>query len=32
MTLKTQGSFLVGGAVVTNAGTFDPIAKEGGPQ
>ncbi len=24
--LKTQGSFLVGGAVVTNPGTFDPIA------
>jgi hypothetical protein len=26
ITLKTQGSFLVGGAVVTNPGTFDPIA------
>ncbi|HSB61019.1 MAG TPA: alpha/beta hydrolase, partial [Vicinamibacteria bacterium] len=23
--LKTQGSFLVGGTVVTNPGTFDPI-------
>jgi hypothetical protein len=26
LTLKTQGSFLVGGTVVTNPGTFDPIA------
>jgi len=26
LALKTQGSFLVGGTVVTNPGTFDPIA------
>jgi hypothetical protein len=26
LVLKTQGSFLVGGAVITNPGTFDPIA------